>query len=96
MFFRAEQKYVTVHHANGEDLIEDSLKRLEEEFGAGFCRVHRSVLVALAHIGAVEKATDGYRIRLRGSSEMLSVSRRQVAQLRARLRAGRKPSGSRQ
>jgi two-component system response regulator AlgR len=96
LFFRAEQKYVTVHHRNGEDLIEDSLKRLAEEFGAGFCRIHRSVLVALAHIDTVENGADGYRIRLRGSSEILSVSRRQVAQLRARLRAGSKTKSGRQ
>jgi two-component system response regulator AlgR len=88
-FFRAEQKYVTVHHRGGEDLIEDSLKRLEQEFSASFCRIHRSMLVALAHIDAVEKAADGYRIRLRNREQTLGVSRRQVSELRARLGAGR-------
>ncbi len=31
-FFFAEQKYTTVRHLKGEDLIEDSLRALEEEF----------------------------------------------------------------
>src|SRR5688572_3573313 len=34
MCFHADQKYTTVKHLKGEDLIEDSLKVLEEEFGA--------------------------------------------------------------
>src|SRR5690606_28895255 len=32
MFFFADQKYTTVRHLKGEDLIEDSLRSLEEEF----------------------------------------------------------------
>ena len=31
-YFNADQKYVTVHHSDGESLIDDSLKQLEEEF----------------------------------------------------------------
>src|SRR5690606_38910930 len=32
-YLQAEEKYVVVHHARGEDLIEESLRSLEEEFG---------------------------------------------------------------
>ncbi len=40
-FFSADQKYVCVHHVNGQDLIDDSLKSLEQEFADGF-RAHTS------------------------------------------------------
>ena len=87
-FFRAEQKYVTVRHGRGEDLIEESLRQLEDEFARDFVRVHRSLLVAVAQIEALERTADGYELRLRGEAEALPVSRRQVADLRKRL-AGR-------
>jgi two-component system, LytTR family, response regulator AlgR len=87
-FFRAEQKYVTVRHGRGEDLIDESLRQLEDEFARLFVRVHRSLLVAVAHIEALERTTDGYELRLRGDATALPVSRRQVAELRKRL-AGR-------
>src|SRR5688572_30443442 len=45
-YLHAEEKYVIVHHARGEDLIEESLKSLEEEFGERFVRIHRNCLVA--------------------------------------------------
>ena len=45
-YLQAEEKYVVVHHARGEDLIEESLKSLEEEFGERFVRIHRNCLVA--------------------------------------------------
>ena len=86
-YFRADQKYVTVRHSRGEDLIDESLKQLEEEFARDFVRAHRSVLVAVAHIEALERAggEDGYALRLRGETEPLVVSRRQLAELRKRL-----------
>jgi two-component system response regulator AlgR len=89
-YFHAEQKYVSVHHANGEDLIEDSLKQLEDEFPDRFVRVHRSMLVAIDAIDALEKdAAGGYHVRLRGQAGTLAVSRRQVSDLKARLGARR-------
>src|SRR5690606_28606943 len=33
---QAEEKYVVVHHARGEDLSEESLRSLESEFGERF------------------------------------------------------------
>jgi hypothetical protein len=45
-YLQAEEKYVVVHHARGEDLIEESLKSLEEEFASRFIRIHRNCLVA--------------------------------------------------
>jgi two-component system, LytTR family, response regulator AlgR len=86
-YFRADQKYVTVRHSRGEDLIDESLKQLEEEFARDFVRAHRSLLVAIAHVEALERVgdEDGYALRLRGETEPLAVSRRQLAELRKRL-----------
>jgi len=85
-YFRAEQKYVTVRHGRGEDLIDESLKQLEEEFARDFVRAHRNLLVAIAHVEALERLGDeGYALRLRGEAEPLAVSRRQLAELRKRL-----------
>ena len=86
VYFRAEQKYVTVKHKDGEDLIEESLRSLEEEFAEHFVRIHRSVLVAVAHTAAVERLPGGgHSVRLRGLDATLPVSRRQLAELKARL-----------
>ena len=86
-YFRADQKYVTVRHSRGEDLIDESLKQLEDEFAQDFVRAHRSLLVAIAHVEALERVgnDDGYALRLRGETEPLAVSRRQLAELRKRL-----------
>ena len=50
-------------------------------------RVHRSLLVAIAHVEALERVDgdEGYALRLRGEAELLAVSRRQLAELRKRL-----------
>jgi len=85
-YFEADQKYVTVRHTGGEDLLDEPLKQLEEEFARDFVRAHRSVLVAIAHVEALERVgEDNYALRLRGEPEPLAVSRRQVAELRRRL-----------
>jgi len=81
----AEQKYTTVHHTGGEDLIDDSLRSLETEFGERFVRIHRGALVNRDFIEAIERNADGqYQIRLRGREERLAVSRRLATELRTR------------
>ena len=81
----AEQKYTTVRHTGGEDLIDDSLRSLEAEFGDRFLRVHRGALVNRDFIEAIERNADGqYQIRLRGREERLPVSRRLASELRTR------------
>lgn len=85
-YFRADQKYITVKHSRGEDLLDESLRALEEEFAKDFVRTHRSLLVSVAHVEALERSgEEGYSLRLRGDGELLPVSRRQVAELRKRL-----------
>jgi two-component system response regulator AlgR len=86
IFLQAEQKYTTVRHTGGEDLIDDSLRALEIEFGDRFLRIHRSALVNRDFIEAVERNADGHHlIRLRGVEEPMQVSRRLVTELKTRL-----------
>ncbi len=85
--FQADQKYTTVRHSQGEALIEESLRSLEDELSAEFVRIHRSALVSVQHLEAIERDTDGqYFVRLRGLAERLAVSRRMAGELRERFR----------
>ena len=81
LYLRAELKYVTVRTAAREFLVEESLTRLEEEFGEAFVRVHRNCLVARAAIEGFEKSAQdsesGWAVVIRGTGERLAVSRRQ-------------------
>lgn len=87
-FFRAEQKYVSVYHAGGEDLIDESLAELTEEFSPQFSRIHRSILVSIAHLEAVERDRAGrHFVRIRDREETLPVGRRQVRDLKRFLSA---------
>lgn len=87
-FFRADNKYVTVRTGDAEYLIEESLKALEDEFGARFPRIHRNALVAAAFIVGLEKNAEGQcTVVLAGVDERLEVSRRHQPELRARLKA---------
>jgi two-component system response regulator AlgR len=85
-YFTADQKYTTVRHSGGSDLIDDSLRALEEEFAAQFVRVHRSALVNIVQLAAIERDADGqYEVLVRDLGERLPVSRRLASELRERL-----------
>lgn len=81
--FLADQKYVTVRAGQGEVIIDETLKDLEDEFGDQFVRIHRNALVSVAHIERLERVGPGQaRIHLRGVSEPLEVSRRHLPAVR--------------
>lgn len=82
-YFMADQKYVTVRHGDGEVLIDETLKELEDEFPDQFVRIHRNALISLIFLEGMEMSTAGqYQVRLRGVEDRLTVSRRHVAGLR--------------
>lgn len=86
-YFLAEQKYITVRHKGGENLIDESLKSLAEEFSDDFVRIHRNALVAERQISAVERTQDGqYVVRIRDCGDVLQVSRRHAPELLRRIR----------
>ena len=87
MCFCADQKYTTVKHHKGEDLIEDSLKTLEEEFTATFVRVHRNALVNTRYLECIARDASGqHYVYLRNLAEPLEVSRRMAGDLKDRFR----------
>jgi len=85
--FIADLKYTTLRHTAGEELIEEPLKALEDEFAASFVRVHRNSLVAIAHVEGLEKDAEGHQVvRLRGGAGTLAVSRRLAADVARKLK----------
>lgn len=87
-YLQAEEKYVVVHHARGQDLIEESLRSLEEEFASRFVRIHRNCLVARHELMELRRVEDG-RVQavLRHAAVPLEVSRRCVPALRETVKA---------
>lgn len=82
-FFQADQKYVTVRHGEGEVIIDEPLRDLEEEFADQFVRVHRNALVSARFVTGLDRVAGGqYQIRLRDVEDALDVSRRHVAGVR--------------
>lgn len=87
LYFYADQKYTTVKHVKGEDLIEDSLKILEDEFAATFVRIHRNALVNTKYLERIARDASGQHfVHLRGMTEALEVSRRMAGDLKDRFR----------
>jgi two-component system response regulator AlgR len=85
IYLRAELKYVTLRTATREHLLEESLTKLEQEYGERFVRVHRSCLVAREHIVGFAKTDheesgdeqqSNWVVLLKGLEETLPVSRR--------------------
>lgn len=82
-YFLAEQKYVTVKYKEGEVIIEDSLKSLEDRFEQGFIRIHRNALVSRNQLKAIRKDQQGrYLTELKDIKDKLEVSRRHVSVIR--------------
>jgi two-component system response regulator AlgR len=90
LYFQADHKYVNVFHDGGNDLIEESLTALEQEFSHAFVRLHRSYLAAVAAIESIGKNSDGQPCAwLRGTQTSLPISRRHLTGVKQRLREGR-------
>jgi two-component system response regulator AlgR len=89
-YFRAEHKYVTARHPDGQLIIEDTLSALETEFEERFVRVHRNALVAKAHVRGIERDGQGHQyVRLDGIDDRVEVSRRLAPVIRRLLKSGR-------
>lgn len=87
LYFQADNKYVTVRYLEGEVLIDDSLRQLEDEFGDAFIRIHRNALVARRYLGGIEKHGNTARVRLLDCDETLEVSRRHLPHVRREIKA---------
>jgi two-component system response regulator AlgR len=84
LYFIADHKYVTLRHVNGEVLLDEPLKALEEEFGDRFVRIHRNALVARSRIECLQRTSMGhFELCLKDlEGETLTVSRRHVPGVR--------------
>lgn len=85
-YFLADQKYVMVRHKNGQVLIDETLKDLENEFDDCFIRIHRNALLSLKHLEGLEMvATGQYQARCRDIDEKLVISRRHLPHIKERM-----------
>jgi two-component system response regulator AlgR len=87
IYLKAELKYITIRTAEREYLLEESLTRLEEEFGPRLVRIHRNCLVSRDHIRGFERRVGDegdahWEVLLRDIPESLPVSRRQQSVVR--------------
>ena len=88
IYFKADQKYVTLRTADQEYLIEESLKMLEEEFAQQFIRIHRNALVAQHLLHGLTKNNEGHAcISFNEIDDLLEVSRRHLPSIRKTIKS---------
>ena len=86
-YVEAHGDYARLHTATGSHLVRTPLSALEEDWGpAGFVRIHRSLLVSLAHIDEVRMEGGVCTVMVGGTD--LQVSRRHTRELRELLTRG--------
>jgi len=92
LYIKAELKYLTVRTASHSYVLEGALSDHETRHAHRFIRIHRNALVARRAVRALQRHHDaqegeGWAVRLDGVPEVLFVSRRQLAAVRALLTA---------
>jgi DNA-binding LytR/AlgR family response regulator len=88
-YVEAHGDYARLHTADGTHLLRTPLTQLEQDWGpAGFVRIHRSLLVALAHIDEVRMESGRCTVVVGGTD--LTVSRRHTPELRELLTRSRR------
>jgi len=85
-YFYADQKYVMAVTEQGERVLDDALRHLEDEFEEYLIRVHRNALVSIRHVTGLARLPSGqFRVELDGIEEGPVVSRRHLSSVRAKL-----------
>ena len=89
---RADAHYTKVHDGIRERMCPWSISEAEAQLDPGlFLRVHRSHIVAMAHVTLVRKEGDGAIVELDGASpHRVPVSRARIAEVKARLGLARR------
>lgn len=87
LYFKAEQKYITVRTVDRRYILDGSLNELEEKYSERYLRVHRNALIARGAMRALEKHFDPeegeeWFVHLYGVEDVLTVSRRQLSTVR--------------
>ena len=86
IYITSEEKYLWVIHQKGKDLIDDTIKNLQETLKENFIRVHRNALVAKKAILALVKK-DGRNYLELQKGHKVEVSRRMLADVKARIKS---------
>ena len=87
-YVEARGDYARLHTADGSHLVRLPLSTLEERWrDTGFLRIHRSLLVSLAHVEEIRN--DGGRCWVVVDGRELQVSRRHTPALRDLVRRHR-------
>ncbi|MCC5826463.1 LytTR family DNA-binding domain-containing protein [Alkalimonas sp.] len=81
LYLVAEDKYVRLVSEQGEALLEQSLRQLEQRYPQ-LLRIHRKVLINRQHFVALHQNTQGYQVELAGCAQRLDVSRREATRLK--------------
>ena len=93
LYAEAHGDYARLHTADGSHLIRTPLATLEVDWrDAGFVRIHRSLLVSLAHVDEVR--VDAGRCSVLVGGTELTVSRRHTRELRDVLVRQARPGGA--
>ena len=88
-FFEADGSYVKVHTAERTHLIRERMKKLEARLpNRRFCRIHRSTIVHLPDVAALEPTSQGDMVARLCDGTRLRVSRSRRDELEARLGIG--------
>lgn len=86
LYFEAEGSYVNVHTDGRTHLIRERMKVLEERLSPDqFCRVHRSTIVNIDHVEALEPTDPGDIVARLTTGKRLRVSRSRRGELEKRL-----------
>ena len=88
IYFKADQKYISLRTEGHEYLIEESLKALETEFENRFIRIHRNALVSEHFINGLQKNELGHTcLSFKCIDDLLEVSRRHLPMVRKLLKS---------
>jgi len=83
LYFVAEHKYVTLHHVNGELILNEPLKALEQKYCDYVIRIHRHTLIARNKILRLENNNFGSaKLYLLNVEKPFNVSRSYLKPLR--------------
>jgi len=85
LFFTAEDKYTKLVHANGEALIEQTLKQLEQQYPTSLLRIHRHTLINTHQLHSLKYAEGQHFVKLKSHATPLLVSRRALKQVKSAL-----------
>lgn len=74
-----DQKYLRVRHTQGEVLIDGTLCHLAQRFAGELLKIHRSALIGIRFLSAIECHNGHWLVRFCGIDDTLPIARRELA-----------------